>query len=73
MLHTSAYLGFGSIERSRDARHESLSTSAQGPMPNAQCPMPHAPCPYPIFQNLDLAAILISSTLPSSPISLAFC
>ncbi|MGF1939159.1 MAG: hypothetical protein RM347_033230 [Nostoc sp. ChiQUE02] len=38
----TAYLGFGSIELfvlsvvevSRDARHESLSTSAQSPMPH---------------------------------------
>jgi hypothetical protein len=34
----TTYLGSGSIERSRDARHESLSTSAQCPMPNVQCP-----------------------------------
>ncbi|MEH2299396.1 MAG: hypothetical protein V7K88_10280 [Nostoc sp.] len=30
----TAYLYFGSIERSRDARYKSLSTSAQSPMPN---------------------------------------
>ncbi len=33
MLNTSTYLGSGSIERSRDARHESLSTSAQFQIP----------------------------------------
>ncbi|MEH1967577.1 amylo-alpha-1,6-glucosidase [Nostoc sp.] len=31
----TAYLGFGSIEQSRDARHEPLSTSAQCPMSSA--------------------------------------
>ncbi|MEH2061681.1 MAG: single-stranded-DNA-specific exonuclease RecJ [Nostoc sp.] len=30
---TSAYLGSGSIERSRDARHKSLSTSPYSPLP----------------------------------------
>ncbi|WP_255264323.1 hypothetical protein [Desmonostoc muscorum] len=35
MPNTSAYLGSGSIKRNRDARHESLSTSAPYTIPNA--------------------------------------
>jgi hypothetical protein len=47
----TTYLGSGSIERSRDARHESLSTSAQFPMPNPQSPMPNPQSPIPNPQS----------------------
>ena len=38
-LSTSRYLGFGSIERSRDARHKSaqVGTSRSVQVPNAEC------------------------------------
>jgi hypothetical protein len=71
----TTYLGSGSIERSRDARHESLSTSAQCPIPNAQSPIPNAQCPipnsqFPILLYERLRQRLTSAPAPSSEVEM---